>query len=71
MANDPVCGMTFDEKKILWCSDYNGQTYHFCTANCKRWFDKDPERYVKKDDTRPKSIESGESPGQGANPNER
>lgn len=69
MAQDPVCGMTFDEKKILWRLDYKGQTYHFCTANCKRWFDSDPERYISKEDMPPKS--SREVTDQGATPNER
>lgn len=68
MAIDPVCGMTFDEQKIRWRSDYKGQTYHFCTANCKRWFDSDPERYINKDDVPPQSREA---PNQGVTRNER
>jgi len=27
-------------------SDYNGQTYYFCSAGCKKKFDADPQRYT-------------------------
>jgi Cu+-exporting ATPase len=27
-------------------SEYNGQWYYFCSAGCKRDFDKDPAKYV-------------------------
>jgi len=26
-------------------SEYQGQTYYFCSPGCKRSFDKDPEKY--------------------------
>ncbi len=48
MAQDPVCKMTVDEKKAAGTSHYEGQVYFFCSANCKRWFDKYPERYLDK-----------------------
>jgi Cu+-exporting ATPase len=28
-------------------SDYNGQTYYFCSPGCKRDFDRDPEGVLK------------------------
>ncbi len=46
MAKDPVCGMEVDEKTAAHQSDYNGQTYYFCCAGCKRSFDKAPEKYT-------------------------
>ncbi len=46
MVKDPVCGMDIDEKKVKARSEYHGQVYYFCTANCKRWFDKYPDRYL-------------------------
>ena len=46
MARDPVCGMTVDVKTAVWKSEYQGQTYYFCSASCKRSFDKEPQRYV-------------------------
>ncbi len=33
---DPICGMMIDEKKAEFKSDYNGKTYYFCAAACKK-----------------------------------
>jgi Cu+-exporting ATPase len=46
MAKDPVCGMTVDEKTAAGKSEYQGQTYYFCSPGCKQPFDKEPEKYV-------------------------
>ena len=49
MANtvhDPVCGMDIDPATAAGKSEYNGQTYYFCSAGCKKSFDKEPEKYV-------------------------
>lgn len=43
---DPVCGMDVKEDTAAGKSDYNGQTYYFCSAGCTRRFDSDPEQYV-------------------------
>ncbi len=48
MAIDPVCKMTVDEKTAKWKSDFKGATYYFCAPGCKKVFDKDPEKYLKK-----------------------
>ena len=48
MAKDVVCGMEIDEKKAAGKSEYKGQTYYFCSAGCKKTFDKEPEKYVGK-----------------------
>ncbi|MCL4304218.1 MAG: YHS domain-containing protein [Anaerolineae bacterium] len=48
MAKDPVCGMDVDEKTAAGKSEYQGQTYYFCSAGCKRAFDKEPQKYVGK-----------------------
>jgi YHS domain-containing protein len=47
MAIDPVCKMQVDESKSAGTSEYNGKTYYFCAAVCKRKFDENPEKYVK------------------------
>ncbi len=49
MTQDPVCGMTVDEKRAAGTSTYKGQTYYFCAKSCKEKFDKDPEKYIRKD----------------------
>jgi YHS domain-containing protein len=46
MAKDPVCGMQVDEQQAVGKSEYQGQTYYFCSAGCKRQFDQNPERYA-------------------------
>jgi Cu+-exporting ATPase len=44
---DPVCGMevTYDTAQAR--SEYNGQTYYFCSIDCKEQFDRNPEKYVR------------------------
>jgi Cu+-exporting ATPase len=45
---DPVCGMTVDPgtSKHRW--DFQGQTYHFCSAGCRTRFAADPRKYLDK-----------------------
>ena len=48
-TKDPVCGHEVDEtqaKAAGLTSDYEGKTYYFCSYNCNKQFDKDPERYL-------------------------
>lgn len=46
MVKDPVCGMDIDPKTAAGKSEYQGQTYYFCSAGCKKAFDKEPAKYV-------------------------
>ena len=48
MMKDPVCGMDVDPKTAAAKSDYQGQTYYFCSLGCKQSFDKDPQKYAGK-----------------------
>ena len=46
---DPVCGMLVDEGKAEASGrtgSYHGQTYYFCSDNCKRRFEASPAKYV-------------------------
>lgn len=45
-AVDPVCGMTVAPDEAAGTSEYEGTTYYFCNAACKREFDARPEQYV-------------------------
>ena len=45
---DPVCGMIIDSQDARATADYQGQTYYFCSSGCKNAFEKDPQRYVEK-----------------------
>jgi carbon-monoxide dehydrogenase medium subunit len=31
---------------VHFTSEYNGRTYYFCAAGCKRSFEKEPEKYI-------------------------
>jgi P-type Cu+ transporter len=52
MAVDPVCGIHVDEKTAVppkqYTSKYEGETLYFCSADCKKNFDNDPEQYMEK-----------------------
>jgi YHS domain-containing protein len=45
LAKDPICGMTVDEKTAKFKSEHEGQTFYFCSVECKRTFDFDPHKY--------------------------
>jgi YHS domain-containing protein len=44
---DPVCGMQVDEKDAI-TSQHQGQTYYFCSNECKNQFERNPEQYTKR-----------------------
>ncbi len=43
---DPVCGMTVDPANSAGSHQYNGETYHFCSAGCETKFKANPEKYL-------------------------
>jgi YHS domain-containing protein len=45
-AIDPVCGMEVDDEQTLDKSKFSGQTYFFCSSECREEFDAAPEDYV-------------------------
>lgn len=45
---DPVCGMEVAPETAAGKSEYKGQTYYFCSAGCKKAFDKEPEKFLGK-----------------------
>ncbi len=46
-VKDPVCGMDIDPKNAVATEEYQGKTYHFCSAACHDKFKAEPEKYVK------------------------
>jgi Cu+-exporting ATPase len=46
MVIDPVCGMSVDENTAPAKADYQGQTYYFCSTDCKTKFQREPEKYT-------------------------
>ena len=51
MTRDHVCDMEVDEHTAPEKTDYAGDTYHFCSTECKEKFVGDPERYVSRSDS--------------------
>ena len=48
MHTDPICKMKVDPNKAAGQSEYQGITYYFCSAGCKKRFDANPEQYISK-----------------------
>ncbi len=48
-VHDPVCGMDIDPVIAAGKSEYQGQTYYFCSLGCKKAFDENPEKYIGKE----------------------
>ena len=46
MERDPVCGMAVDPDDAEDSSTYQGNTYYFCSSDCKRKFDQGPSQYI-------------------------
>jgi len=49
MVKDPVCGMDVDPDSAAASSDYEGQTYYFCSIPCQEEFDAEPEKFAGKE----------------------
>jgi P-type Cu+ transporter len=45
-ATDPVCGMEVEIREGARSSDYDGQTFYFCSDGCQKQFDADPYFYA-------------------------
>ncbi len=54
---DPVCKMTIEDSEAAGKSLYNGKAYYFCNPVCKEKFDKNPEVYIKSEDSTPKNVQ--------------
>jgi YHS domain-containing protein len=37
-AVDPVCGMTVDVAGARWTTEHGGQTWYFCSPQCREAF---------------------------------
>lgn len=48
---DPVCGMDVTYETAQARSEYDGQTYYFCSLDCKEQFDRNPEQYAQHEET--------------------
>lgn len=46
MVTDPVCGMDIDVANAAATTEYQGQTYYFCSEGCGKSFESEPGEYV-------------------------
>ena len=46
MTTDPVCGMKIDDKKPEYQAQFAGRKYNFCSDECRKEFEQNPEEYV-------------------------
>ena len=56
---DPVCDMTVDTETTTLISTYQGETFYFCGPGCKKAFEKNPTRYLKREQHDEKSQHNG------------
>jgi YHS domain-containing protein len=45
-VTDPVCGMQFEESQAEAQTIYQDQVYFFCSEECRRTFEENPEEFV-------------------------
>ena len=43
---DPVCGMMVEPGSAAAQATYQGQTYYFCSEQCRQQFEQSPERFA-------------------------
>jgi YHS domain-containing protein len=47
LTTDPVCGMILQKPGAVAHVEYQGQSYYFCTEDCRKKFAEDPQSYMK------------------------
>jgi YHS domain-containing protein len=45
-VQDPVCGMMVDPDSAVASATYESQQVYFCSDECRRMFEAEPERYA-------------------------
>ena len=53
---DPVCGMQLPSRQTNIITTVNGKTYHFCAENCRKIFEKNPQKYLGSKRQKPKGL---------------
>jgi YHS domain-containing protein len=46
-VTDPVCGMQLSRHREHQTADHRGQRFYFCSEQCRRKFEANPERYAR------------------------
>jgi len=50
MGLDPVCKMEVNPASATAQSEFEGQSFYFCSVACKQKFDASPQRYIDETD---------------------
>jgi YHS domain-containing protein len=45
-VTDPVCGMKIEAEDAVATAEHGGDTYYFCSQECKAEFEENPEDYT-------------------------
>lgn len=45
-VKDLVCGMDVNKTDAKFTSEFNVNTYYFCSPGCKTQFDNNPDKYT-------------------------
>jgi Cu+-exporting ATPase len=46
MTTDPVCDMKVDDKRSEFHTQFAGRKYFFCSDECRKEFEAEPDAYV-------------------------
>jgi YHS domain-containing protein len=46
MTMDPVCGTRVDDKRAEFQTQFAGRNYFFCSEECRKEFEADPNEYL-------------------------
>lgn len=46
VVRDPVCGMEINLENAEERSLYQGETFYFCSDQCRNKFDEEPSRFI-------------------------
>jgi YHS domain-containing protein len=46
MTIDPVCGIEVDEKNPEFQAQFAGKKYFFCSDECRKEFEQQPNEYI-------------------------
>lgn len=55
LVDDPVCGMMIKPPAAGY-AEYRGKIYYFCSPDCKKDFEKNPGKYIRKEAKKTKEM---------------
>ena len=58
-VKDPVCGMTIEVARAAGSVTYGSEEVYFCSDNCRRAFEAEPERFVPERHEPPFTVKDG------------